>query len=255
MNRKTLTSIKNKSLMIGAMALAMTLSACGNETVDVNTNNAEPIVAIAAPAGTEWAQTVSQTPAGGYIMGNPDAPIKLVEFASLTCGHCADFSAEAFEDIRDNYVNTGRVSFELRNFVRDPMDLTTAMLTRCGADTSFFALTEQAMANQANMFEKAQAMGEERYTAILAMPDAERYKALAEQVGLIEFFGQRGLSRDQANTCLANVEAANALANNTGTATQEYDLTGTPTFLINNQKVDFTGWAELETKLQQLGAR
>jgi len=255
MTRHFSSSMKHKALLSGVLGIALTLTACGEEAIDVNAGTNEPIAAIAAPAGTEWSQTVTQTEAGGYMMGNPNAPIKLVEFASLTCSHCADFSAQAFEDIRDKYVNSGRVSFELRNYVRDALDLTTAMLTRCGADTSFFALTEQALGNQSAMFEKAQAMTEESYNAIMSLPDEERYKTLAEQVGLTEFFAQRGISREQANACLTNIDSANALANNTGKATQDYNISGTPTFLINNQKVDMIGWTELESKLQQLGAR
>src|SRR3546814_8236510 len=76
-------------------------------------------------------------------MGNPEAAIKIIEFASLTCSHCADFSENGFPALRDKYVNTGKVSYELRNFVRDPLDMTAALLARCAGAEPFFSLSEQ----------------------------------------------------------------------------------------------------------------
>src|SRR3546814_2774047 len=57
-------------------------------------------------------------------MGNPDASIKIVEFASLTCSHCAEFSLESHDELKRDFIDTGRVSLELRNFIRDGIDLT-----------------------------------------------------------------------------------------------------------------------------------
>jgi protein-disulfide isomerase len=240
-----------------ALPLVLSLAACGGEA-DKGTEGpatGEPIAAIPAPAGQNWTETVSKTDKGYYVLGNPDAPIKLVEYASLTCSHCAEFAEQAFETIRDKYVATGRVSFEMRNFVRDPIDLSASVLTRCGPKESYFALTEQVLANQADFFTKAQAMGQQRYEAALAMPGNQRLVALADGVGLIDFFAQRGISRDQAMQCLANAEAATALAENTSTATTEDKIEGTPTFFLNGRRVDFTGWPALETELQAMGAR
>lgn len=240
-----------------ALPLMLSLAACGGEadTGDAAATSGETIAAIPAPAGKSWAETVTKTPDGYYMLGNPQAPIKLVEYASLTCSHCADFAETAFATIRDKYVSSGRVSFELRNFVREPLDLTASMLTRCGPEGSYFALTEQVLANQGDIFTKAQAMGQQRFDQVLALPDNQRYVALAEATGLTDFFAQRGISRDQANQCLTNIDSARALADATGKATQEDKIQGTPTFFINGRQVDFTGWPALETELQTMGAR
>ncbi|WP_017670310.1 thioredoxin domain-containing protein [Blastomonas sp. AAP53] len=240
-----------------ALPLMLSLAACGGEadTAAEGATKGEPIAAIPAPAGKNWAETVTKTDKGYYVLGNPEAPIKLVEYASLTCSHCADFAETAFATIRDKYVASGRVSFELRNFVREPLDLTASMLTRCGPDESYFALTEQVLANQADIFTKAQAMGQQRFEAVLALPDNQRYVALAEGTGLTDFFAQRGISRDQANQCLTNIDSARALADNTGTATREDKIQGTPTFFLNGRQVEFTGWPALETEIQAMGAR
>lgn len=240
-----------------ALPLMLSVAACSGEADKAadGPTKGEPIAAIPAPAGKNWTETVTKTDKGYYVMGNPDAPIKLVEYASLTCSHCAEFAEQAFATIRDKYVASGRVSYEFRNFVREPLDLTASMLTRCGPNESFFALSEQVLANQTDIFTKAQAMGQQRFEAALALPDNQRFVALAEGTGLIDFFAQRGISRDQALQCLTNVETAQALAENTQTATKEDDIQGTPTFYINGRKVEFTGWPALETEIQAMGAR
>lgn len=240
-----------------ALPLMLSLAACGGEadTTAEGAAASEPIAAIPAPAGQSWTETVTKTPEGYYMLGNPEAPIKLVEYASLTCSHCADFAETAFATIRDKYVASGRVSFELRNFVREPLDLTASMLTRCGPKESYFALTEQVLENQADIFTKAQAMGQQRFDQVLALPDNQRYVALAEATGLTDFFAQRGISRDQSNQCLTDIDAARALADATGTATREDQIQGTPTFFLNGRQVSFTGWPALETELQAMGAR
>ena len=135
------------------------------------------------------------------------------------------------------------------------MDLTAALLARCGAPESFFALSEQAFANQPAMFQKVQGAGEAAYNAAMNQPDAKRYAALGELTGLTEFFAARGISKDQAAACLANNAEAQAMAKRTQEQGTEFKIEGTPTFLINGSPIGSMGWAELRTKLQTMGAR
>lgn len=241
---------------IAPLALALSLTACGEASEgEAGASAAEAVETVEAPAGQKWSDTVSKTDAGGMVMGNPNAPIKLVEYMSITCSHCKDFGEQAFAPLRDQYVESGRVSFEIRNFVRDPLDLSAAILSRCGGEGPFFPLTEQALGYQGTMFEKAQSMGEATYSDILKSAPESRFVRLAEQLGLISFFQQRGISEDQAKACLADTATAETLMNGTQTAAEEYNIEGTPTFLINGQKVEGTNWAMIETKLKEAGAR
>jgi len=239
-----------------AAPLVLGLAACGQDAAkDGAAATGEAIAKIAAPAGKSWGDVVSVTPEGGYRMGNPDAPIKLVEYGSLTCNHCAEFTEASSAEIRDTFVASGRVSFEFRNFVRDPIDLTAAQLTRCGAPEGFFALTDQAMANQKEMFEKAQGAGEAAYTAAMNQPEAKRGLAIAELAGLLDFFASRGISRDQAAACLADTAKATALATTTSKDAERYQINGTPTFMLNGQKLDGNTWAPIKVALENAGAR
>lgn len=237
---------------LALIALPLTLSACG-KTDAGNTATAEPVAAVAAPAGTSWSQTVTATPEGNFVMGNPNAKVKLVEFASYTCSHCRDFSAEASEEIR-KIVDTGKMSYELRNFVRDPIDISTSLLARCGGKDLFYPLSEQFFTNQNAMFEKAQAMGDAKYQQLMSAPPAQRFAQLADAVGLIDFAKQRGIAEDQAKQCLADTAAAEKLAKGVETASSEYKIEGTPTFILNGSVLENTAtWATLQPKLKQAG--
>lgn len=241
---------------IAPLAFALALTACGEATEgETGASTSGSVEAVEAPAGQKWSDTVSKTEAGGIVMGNPDAPIKLVEYMSITCSHCKDFGEQAFAPLRDTYVESGKVSFEIRNFVRDPLDLSAAILSRCGGEGPFFPLTEQALGYQGTMFEKAQAMGEATYSDILKSAPESRFVRLAEQLGLVAFFKQRGISEDQAKACLADTAAAETLMNGTQKAAEEYNIEGTPTFLLNGQKIEGTNWAMIETKLKEAGAK
>jgi len=244
-----------KLTYLAPLAFALALTGCGGEAEADGVSATEALAPVDAPEGQKWSETVSKTEAGGFVMGNPDAPIKLIEYMSITCSHCKDFGEQAFAPIRDNYVNSGRVSFEIRNFVRDPLDLSAAILSQCGGPGPYFALTEEALSNQEAMFEKAQALGDARYNELLQSAPDTRFVGLAEALGLISYFQQRGISADQAKACLSNEAAAEALMSQTQAAVEDHDIQGTPTFLINGQKVDGTNWALLETKLKEAGAR
>jgi len=245
----------NLAACLAAAPLVLGLAACDKKDAANGALSGEPIAKVAAPAGQIWSDVVAKTPEGGYRMGNPDAPIKLVEYGSLTCPHCGQFAQESGEELRSSFVNSGRVSFEFRNFVRDPIDLTASQLTRCGTPESFFALTEHAFANQTAMIEKVQAAGDAAYNAAIQQPEARRGIALAELTGLIDFFAARGIAREQAEACLADGAAAKALAQATQDQGAQYNIEGTPTFLINGQKVDMNTWPELKARLESLGAR
>ena len=245
-----------KLTYMAPLAFALALTACGDATEgEAGASSSETVEAVEAPAGQKWSETVAKTDAGGIVMGNPDAPLKLVEYMSITCSHCKDFGEQAFAPLRDNYIESGKVSFEIRNFVRDPLDLSAAILSRCGGEGPFFPLTEQALGYQETMFEKAQGMGEATYSSILQSDPKVRFVRLAEQLGLIAFFQQRGISEDQAKACLADTATAEKLMNDTQKASEEFNIEGTPTFLLNGQKVEGTNWAMVETKLKEAGAR
>jgi hypothetical protein len=91
---------KAQWLALGASALALAgcNQAADNATAPANGSTA---AAVAPPAGQDWTQVVSQTPEGGFVMGNPNAPVKLVEYLSLTCPHCAQFAETGYPQLQE----------------------------------------------------------------------------------------------------------------------------------------------------------
>ena len=229
---------------------AIGLSACGGGEGEIA--SAEPLPKIEAPAGTEWHNMVAKTEENGYVIGNPDAPIKLIEFAALTCGACAAFEHEAYAEIIEDYVGSGRVSFEIRNYSLNPYDLVLGILTRCGPTESYPALTEQIFKNQASILNN---IDQSKMQAAFANAESEGYAKAAQAMGVIEFFKERGISEDQANACLADKGKIQELIELTEKGNSKYNVEGTPTFYLNGVKIDYSGWASVKSKLQEAGAR
>ena len=245
------------SLHLGliALPLSLALAACGGEDAATEGSiSGEPVAEVPAPEGQSWLDTVAVSDADGYIVGNPDAPIKLIEYASYTCGACANFIETGVEPLKSEYVESGRVSYELRNLVRDPIDLSVAVLARCGSPESFHPLSEQVWRNFQTIMGAAQSNGQQ-IEAAMTRPENERLAGVAEAVGLIDFFASRGLSRDQARQCLADTEKVKSIAENSNTQATEMNVTGTPTFFINGTNAEALGWDQLEVALQEAGAR
>lgn len=240
-------------------AASLSLAACGDQAADGTSAPAasgDAAPKVAAPAGSSWSQTVKVTPEGGYMMGNPDAPIKLVEFGSVTCGHCAQFEEEAFAEIKSQFVDSGQVSFEFRNFLLNPHDIGISLLTRCNADpAAFFPLTEQFYKNQAVWYEGAQKADPAKLEAASKLPEKDRFLAIATLTGVVDFFKARGISEDQAKACLTDEAKIKALVAMTDAAVKDHKISGTPSFLINGTVYAFQGWPAMKTRLQELGAR
>ena len=251
-----------RSLALAALAapLALALAACGSsdESAD-GPIVGDPIAPIAAPAGQSWVETAAVTPEGGYVIGNPEAPLKLVEYASHTCHVCAQFSQDGAAAM-DEYVATGVVSYEIRNLIRDPIDLTIAMLARCGAPGAFHPLANQAWANFDSLMATVQSNSAALEQASQA-PEGQRFQAIAQASGLLDFFAARGISRDQAMQCLARTDEARQIAERSQAQSDELAITGTPTFFLNGQRLEPTSWGPtragpgLEAALQAAGAR
>ena len=244
-------TVRNSLKFAFAAPLALVLAACGGDADgEVQGDAIDP---IEAPEGSNWTDTVTISESDGYILGNPDAPIKLVEYASHTCGGCASFSASAKPGIKE-YVETGVVSFEQRNLVRDPIDLAVATLVRCGANENMQVLSDEAWGYLPQIFENVQ-QNSAAYEAAGQAPVDQRFIGIAQAAGLIDFFAARGLSADQQRACLADTAKIEAIADNSSAQASELNITSTPTFILNGNKLDAIGWNDVEAALQRAGAR
>ncbi len=248
---KTSRLLSYSMLVLAPLALA----ACGEtEGADGVAASGEAIPAIAAPAGAKWADTVTVTPEGGFMIGNPDAPLKLIEYASHTCGHCATFAQTGKPVIKEKYVPTGVVSFELREVFLNPFDVVIAGLVQCGAKEQMQPLSDEVWQNLPDVLAALQS-NPEAMQAAAQLPVNQRFARIAEVTGLLDFFAARGLNADQGRACLSDQAKIETLVKSAEEQGKKFEITGTPTFLLNGKKLDENQWSQIEPLLQRAGAR
>lgn len=242
------------SHLLLATAAILASGACnaqkgGNAVAD----SSAPAEAVKPPANGDWSTVVTQTPAGGYAMGNPNAKVKLIEFGSLTCPHCREFDETGVQPLIDKYVKSGQVSFEFRNFVRDPFDITASLIARCNGPTSFFPLTRGLFKDQQTWITKVQSAPQAQVEAVTNLGPDRQFLEIAKLAGLQQWGAMRGVPSAKSTACLTNQDMVNQLVQMNSDTTSEFpDMPGTPTFVINGKMVEqAASWPLLEPKIKE----
>ncbi|MGZ8346275.1 MAG: DsbA family protein [Allosphingosinicella sp.] len=214
---------------------------------------ATPFIApVAAQAPRDWTRTVVPTSEGGFRMGNPNAPVKVVEYLSLTCPHCADFARDGTPLLIRNYVRRGRVSLEYRNYVLNGIDMTASLVARCGGAASFFPIAERLFATQDQWTGRIRNLDQTQRTQLMSLTAGERMVRIAEIGGLTAMAAQHGVPAAQTRRCLVDEAGLNRLGE-MAQAASTLGVTGTPTFFINGARVDGSDWGTIESRIRQAG--
>ena len=212
-----------------------------------------PAIAATKPAAAahDWSKTVSVTPDGAFVLGDPKAKVRLVEYMSMTCSHCAHFATEALSQLTDRYIRKGLVALEVRHAIRDSLDLTATLLARCNGPRSYFPTASALLAVQEEWIQKAIAFQDADQGAAAKLPLADALAANAQGAGLDKLVATRGLAWPRAKACLANKAEQDRLTAMAKEAWSTRSIPGTPAFLINGALVDAAAsWEALEPKLQ-----
>ena len=151
------------------------------------------------------------------IIGNIDAEVNIIEYRSLTCSHCAEFASNGFVHLKEKYIDTGLVSFELRPFPLNAVDLNAFKLLYCASKENFHKLDKTLLKNQSKWIDTSdQEKVLENSTA-----------ALTKQAALF------GVSSEDYKSCLENEEITNFILKSRIDAVKEHQVNSTPSFLIN----------------------
>lgn len=204
-----------------------------------------------AAAAQDWTRVAVRTPEGGFRIGNPNARIKLVEYLSTTCGHCAAFSHESRARLIPVHVRSGRVSVEYRNYYLNGLDVAAALLSRCASPAGYFAMTHELLATQATWTARLRSVPAARQQQLQAMEPLQLTRELIAILGL-DVMGQRhGITPAVRRQCLtqANLDRLEQL-HGQGVAA---GVQGTPTFFINGVRQNVNSWATIEPLLRQGG--
>lgn len=207
-------------------------------------------VTLAAPAATNWTRSASTTSAGSYVIGNPAAKTRLIEYLSYTCGHCADFSKESAAVLKRDYVATGRTSIEVRHALRDRLDFTAALLARCDGPAGFAGHSEAIFAAQGDWMTKGIIFEGANAKRLQTLPMGQALAELAKGSGLDALVRARGMAQPKINACLANTAQHTLLAAMADEAWDKRKIPGTPAFLLNGTLAPETAsWAALKPRL------
>jgi protein-disulfide isomerase len=248
------------SYFLLAAAAILASSGCNAKNGDAADGAATstPTVAVKPPTNGDWTSVVTPTTAGGFMMGNPNAKVKLVEYGSMTCPHCAAFDQQAFDPLTNNYVKPGKISYEFRNYVRDPFDISASLVARCNGAKTFFPLTNALYKEQMSWVGNLQKAPQAQVEAIQNMGPDKQFLEIAKLADLQKFAAMRGVPTAKSTACLTDQAAVDKLVQmNSDTTTQYPDFQGTPTFILNGKMVELGPvtqeqvWPALEAKLRQ----
>ena len=202
------------------------------------------------PDRRDWTNTASRTPEGGFRMGNPDAPVKVIEYLSLTCPHCAEFAAQGGERLFQYYVRNGRVSVEYRNYTLNAYDLAAAFITRCASPREYFNMTHYLLGHQPQWMGQMQTLTDAQRGELRAMAPLQAMQRLVQMLGLDAIAARHGIAPAQQRACLADQAGLDRIGQVVQAAQSEHSVTGTPTFVINGRPVGGQNWATFEPLLR-----
>ena len=180
-------------------------------------------IALSAAAGLvlpplpALAQTVDMAalteagPLGDEAVGSPDAPVTIVEYASLTCGHCAAFHMQTYPALKEKYIDTGKVRFIMREFPLDPLAAAAFMLSRCAGDDKYFQMVDL-------FFEK----------------QADWTRTDDPVAALLNLSKQAGFTQESFEACLTNQELLDGV-NAVKDRGAQFGVDSTPTFFVNGE--------------------
>lgn len=209
----------------------------------------QPPVQRAAPAPVQWDKRVTVTPEGNHILGNPNAPIRLVEYVSYSCPHCGIFEMQGGAELVRDFIRPGTASFEVRPFLRNELDKAVSLLATCGPSKRFFERNAALLGHQHLWLRNPTLAQARRWDD----PDhLTRMHAMADDLALYQFMEPLGLTPRQLDACLANEGLAARLQRQTDEAMERLGVTGTPAFLLNGAQTPENTWPGLRPRLQAL---
>lgn len=182
-------------------------------------------LALAAPAAmAQDADATATLP--DIAMGSEDAPLTIVEYASFTCGHCANFHAENWPKLKAEYVDTGKVKFIQRDVYFDQPGLWAGVLARCGGDEKFYPVSHMLFDEQKDW---------------LAGGTGEEIAANLRKIGL-----KAGMTEDQMTACWEDTAKAEQLIATFQKNATADGIEATPTFIIGGEKVQNQPWDDMK---------
>lgn len=198
-----------------AAVLAASLAACGGANSESGAQSSPDAAGATEKSGTGALSDMA--------LGDPDAPVTVIEYASVTCPACAAFHEQVFPAIKEKYIDTGKVRFVFREFPTSPANLSMAgsMMARCAADKG----------------------GIDAYFLILgSLFKTQRVWIYGESPRdeLLKIAAQAGMGEADFDACVKRQELLDFLNENINEGSEKYDVNSTPSFILDGQKRQFS---------------
>jgi protein-disulfide isomerase len=207
--------------VIGAVVVAAVIAGVlfmrDGDARDPNAPKEDPAVAVLMEEG----------PLEDIVMGNPDAPNVIVEYASMTCPHCANFYTNVFPDVKEKYIDTGKARFVFREFPLDGLAIAASMLARCVEDDRFYPLID-------GLFETQETW------AVPGEDGKQKLLLIAKQAGF---------SQEAFDKCLADKELFDKIVAVRKKAHEEYGVDSTPSFFVNGKRLEGIAFENFESAI------
>lgn len=202
-----------------------------------------------AAATANWNALVARTASGTHVLGNPNAKVKLGEYVSYTCSHCADFHIASEAALRLKYVQSGAVSVEINHVLRDPVDATIAQLVNCGPSSKFLINHSMFLRSQSKWIQGLARSTPAQRNRWYTGDRATRMRAVASDFHFYDMMATRGYDRMTLDKCINDNALAERLAA-ISAASDKLGVDHTPSFTLNGQLlVGTNGWDLLEPQI------
>jgi protein-disulfide isomerase len=233
-------------------AAVIALAGCNKNQGKSASEQPVKITQVAPPLGGDWTEVVNATPVS-FMMGNPNAKVKLVEIGALTCPHCREFDETGAQKLIDKYVKSGQVSWEFRTYLLNGFDIPAVLIARCNGAKTYFPLVRAMYKDQPVWVGKIQATPPAQLEQLQQLPPNQQFVTMAKIAGLQDWAAARGVPVAKSQQCLTDKAKIDQIVQQSSDVTTDYpDFTGTPSFVINgNLLKDTATWEKLEPQLQE----
>jgi len=247
-----------RKIILPASAAVLALIACSKEDAgNAAAPAADPAVKITQakpPAGGTWADVVNET-SDGFVMGNPNAKVKVLEIGSLSCPHCKRFEDEGAKALVDHYVKSGKVSWEFRTYlIHGPVDMAANIIARCNGAKTFFPMVRSFYDTQPVWMAKIEATPQDKLNELQSLPNDKLFGAIADMFGMKDLAATNGVPHAKTSQCLSDQALIDQQVQISSDVSTEFpEFTGTPAFAINGKLLErkFSSWETLEPKLKE----
>lgn len=210
----------------------------------IGASKPSPKLGPVAPAN--WTATVVRTPSEAHLLGNPAAKVKLIEYVSYTCSHCADFEIQAGSELALGFIKPGTGSLEFRPYFRNPIDIAATLMAYCGPPSRFMGNHAALLRGQKGWLTPVTNAQMRRWQSGTF---ASQMQAVASDLKLYDLFIKRGYNRIELERCLTNEPLARRIASENRTAESVIGIQGTPSFVLNDRLLDAGDWRSLRPYL------